>query len=138
MPENLHSTTQRRGEFNTLAQSGTKMDEKPVIILNGNGTDLTKNKPLMGRAKRKFITQKMVLGLIDVTQNNNTPLRKKGYWNTYHCQSKVYTVGGRLYGKYCKNRFCTLCCSIRKAEITNRYLPVIQSWPDPYFVTLTI
>lgn len=63
---------------------------------------------------------------------------KKGYWNTYHCQSRINTVNGRIYGKYCKNRHCTLCCANRKADIINRYLPIISQWPDPYFVTLTV
>jgi hypothetical protein len=47
-------------------------------------------------------------------------------------------ANGRVYGKYCKNRFCTLCSGIRKAEIINKYLPIVSSWKEPYFVTLTI
>ena len=124
--------------FNTLAQNGTAYDKIPAVILIGNGSELRNTKALKGRAKRKMITQKMILSLIDV--GNNKTLKDeqtKSYWNTYHCQNKVYTAMGRLYGKYCKNRYCTLCCSIRKAEIINKYLPVIQTWSEPYFVTLT-
>ena len=124
--------------FNTLAQNGTSQGLKTPIIVKGNGSDLNNIKALRGRAKRKMITQAMVLSLIDVTENTGNDERKKGYWNTYYCQNKIYTANGRLFGKYCKNRFCTLCCSIRKAEIINKYLPVIQTWSDPYFLTLTI
>jgi hypothetical protein len=99
---------------------------------------LSNSKALKGKAKRKMITQKMVLSLIDVNDKNGTHERKKSYWNTFYCQSKIYTANGRLYGKYCKNRFCTLCCAIRKAEIINHYLPVIKEWETPYFVTLTV
>lgn len=39
---------------------------------------------------------------------------------------------------YCKNRFCTICCSIRKAELINKYYPVLKNWEDAHFVTLTV
>jgi hypothetical protein len=79
----------------------------------------------------------MTLSLIDVAKENKDFDRLKGYWNTYHCQSKIYTANGKLYGRYCKNRCCLLCCSIRKADIMNRYLPIIKTWENPHFVTLT-
>ena len=126
------------GQFNTLAQRGTNKKRNHPVLISGKGSDLSKKNSLKGRAKRKMITQKMILSLIDVSENKHNPSRIKPYWNTFYCQNKVYTADGRLYGKYCKNRFCTLCASIRKAEIINRYLPTIQLWDDPYFVTLTI
>jgi hypothetical protein len=79
-----------------------------------------------------------MLSLIDLAVDNDDQNRRKSYWNTYYCQNKILTSDGRLYAKYCKNRFCTLCCSIRKADIVNRYLPVIKTWKEPYFVTLTV
>jgi hypothetical protein len=136
--ENKHSKKPSQGVFNTLAQNGTASLHELAIIVNGKGSDLSNHKALKGKAKRKMITQKMVLSLIDVTNKNGADERKKAYWNTFYCQSKIHTANGRLYGKYCKNRFCTLCCAIRKAEIINRYLPVIKKWEKPYFVTLTI
>jgi hypothetical protein len=124
--------------FNTLAQNGTDYDKQSAIILTGNGSDLSNNKAIKGRAKRKLITQKMVLSLMDVAKDKGDYQRKKSYWNTFHCQNLVHSANGKLYGKYCKNRYCTLCCSIRKADIINRYLPVIQTWPKPHMVTLTV
>ncbi|MBL0102603.1 MAG: protein rep [Bacteroidetes bacterium] len=59
------------------------------------------------------------------------------YWNTYHCFNKIFSSENSLFGKYCKNRFCPLCCGIRKAEILNKYLPVLSKWPNPFFLTLT-
>src|SRR5690606_31990822 len=102
------------------------------------GSELSNDKALKGIAKRKMITQKMALSLIDVEHASGGNNLKKGLWNTYHCQEKIYTANGRVYGKYCKNSFCTLCLAIRKANIINRYLPVIQKWEKRYFVTLTI
>ena len=112
-----------QGVFNTLAQNGTSIYDNNAAIIKGNGTDLNNGKASKGRAKRKMITQKMALSLIDVCNKNGTTERKQAYWNTYHCQSKIVTKDGKLYGNYCKNRFCTLCCSIRKAELINKYLP---------------
>jgi len=64
--------------------------------------------------------------------------RIQPYWNTYHCQTELITANGRVYGNYCKNKWCNLCCAIRKAKIINTYLPIIKEWEDPYFVTLTV
>lgn len=126
------------GNIYTLGQNGTnKTVQKPVFI-SGNGSDLSNDEVLKGRAKRKFITQSMMLSLMDVAQKKGDIEKQKSYWNSYYCQNRVTSVDGRLYGNYCKNRFCTLCCSIRKAEIINRYYPIIEQWEEPYFVTLTV
>lgn len=93
---------------------------------------------MKGRSKRKTITQSIMLNLVDVSKVKKNSQREKAYWNTYHCQNRVISANGRLYGHYCKNRFCTLCMSIRKAEMINKYLPIMQAWPDPQFVTLTV
>ncbi|WP_271766755.1 hypothetical protein [Aquimarina algiphila] len=79
-----------------------------------------------------------MLRLIDIAKEDGEPELEKAFWNTYHCQQNIVTADGRLYGDYCKNRFCTLCCSIRKADIINRYLPTIQKWEDLHFITITV
>jgi Replication protein len=111
---------------------------KPQITVNGNGTELYNGMALKGRAKRKMITQNLTLNLIDIAERKGEDETVKSFWNTYYCQSRIYSSGNRLYGKYCKNRFCTLCCSIRKAFVINKYLPAIKLWEDPYFITLTM
>ena len=126
------------GIINTLGDNGTNKTEQNNIIVNGNGSDLNNSKALQGRAKRKTITQIMMLNLISIAQENGEPELERSYWNTYYCQQNIVTADGRLYGKYCKNRFCTLCCSIRKAEIINKYYPVMKDWNDAHFVTITV
>ncbi|GGF78995.1 protein rep [Wenyingzhuangia marina] len=79
----------------------------------------------------------MILSLIDITKAKGESERAQAYWNAYHCQSKIISSDNKLYGNYCKNRFCTVCCAIRKAEIINKYYPVLKEWEKPYFVTLT-
>ncbi|WP_281634603.1 protein rep [Flavobacterium luteolum] len=137
-PQNplLENCLQR--QFNTLGQNGTNKTGQKQAIVTGNGSDLNNNDGLKGRAKRKTITQAMILSLMDVAKLKGDTEKQNSYWNTYYCQSKIISAEGKFYGKYCKNRFCTLCCSIRKAEIINKYLPIIKEWQEPYFVTLTV
>jgi hypothetical protein len=79
-----------------------------------------------------------MLSLIDVATKKGKPEQIKAYWNTYHCLNQLQSSEGRLYGKYCKNRFCTLCLSNGKADILNRYLAALKGWPQPFLVTLTV
>lgn len=127
--------------FNTLAQSGTAdSDALPYLpgkMAYGLGSDLSDKEVWKDRAKRKMITRNLILALVDAVIKKGDMERQQVYWNAFHCQNNLFSHGGRIYGKYCKNRFCTVCCSIRKAEIINKYLPVISKWEDPHFVTLT-
>lgn len=124
-------------QFNTLVQSGTASLGKGVALVTGKGSDIRNKSVLEGRAKRKLITQTMILSLIDVAKAEGDYESIQSYWNTFHCQNRLITSNGKAYTNYCKNRFCTVCLSIRKADIINRYLPVISQWEEPYFVTLT-
>ena len=128
------------GAIYTLAESETQNSpiSSSIALISGKGTDIIDNPLLGNRAKRKLITRKMVLALIDVANEKGEPERTKAYWNAYHCQNNLITSNGRMYGKYCKNRFCTICNAIRKADTINRYYPIISKWEDPYFVTLTV
>ena len=126
----------------TLAQSGTAQlpnpTSQPEKLVYGQGSNQGETEAWKNRARRKMITQRMILALIDVAKDKGEMERVQAYWNTYHCMNNITTANGKVYGKYCKNRFCTLCCGIRKAEIINKYLPAIRTWEEPYFVTLTV
>lgn len=139
----IRSNNSRREAIllDTLAQNRTTSNsdfERPPLVIYGEGSDLRNVEALVGRAKRKTITQVMVLSLIDVATKKKKGDRVKAYWNTYHCQNRIVTHDGKLHTTYCKNRFCTVCLSIRKATIMNNYLPYLQTWEDPYFLTLTV
>jgi len=131
-----------REAVHTLAQTETpnfrKSAQSQEKIVLGSGSDLSNTKASKARAKRKLVSQAMNLGLIKAVEIKGEPERKQGYWNAYHCQERLVKHNGRVHGKYCKTRFCTHCSSIRKAEILNRYLPVIKTWEAPYFLTLTV
>lgn len=121
----------------TLAQSRTKQPVKPAKLVNGNGSDLNEGLTATGRSKRKFITTQLNLALIDVAKEMKDAAMEKTFWNAFHCQRKITSANGIVYGNYCKNRSCMVCMSIRKAEMINRYFPIIEKWDAPYFVTLT-
>ena len=102
------------------------------------GTSTLDLKSLQKRARRKTFTAHLVPGLVTAADNSGSCLQK-GYWRSYHCCS-VLTVDadGRAHGKYCKQRWCMVCNSIRTAQNIIRYGPIVNSWgSDVYFVTLT-
>ncbi len=94
-------------------------------------------KSLKKRAQKKIIGQILSVNLAEVAMAKNEPQRAKAYRNTFYCQNTMTSSDNKLYGNYCKNRFCPTCLGIRKADFINRYLPVINTWEQPYFVTLT-
>jgi Replication protein len=129
-----------KGKIYTLGESGTQENSTNPsnAFVSGEGTDILDNPSLKNRAKRKMITQKITLALVDVAKEKGEQEKEKAYWRAFHCQNKVIISDGKMYGKYCKNRFCTICCAIRKADIINRYYPTISKWKDAHFVTLTV
>jgi len=89
---------------------------------------------LQKRAVSKYFTNEVIYPLIDLKN-----ARQKSYWNTYHCVKTLHqTPDGKIIAKYCKNRWCIVCNRIRTGILINSYLPVIQKWTEPRFVTLTM
>lgn len=131
------------GAIYTLAQTGTikkntTVGQRPFIIVTGEGSDLMNMDCQKERAKRKHNTQALVLTLIDIAKEEGNEKLIKSLWNTYYCLNEVYVSNGRVHGKYCKNKICTVCLCIRKAELINKYLSMIETWEDAHFLTLTI
>jgi hypothetical protein len=80
----------------------------------------------------------MALNLITVAEQKGDTRMLDGYWNTFYCHERVQTSNRRVYGNYCKNGFCPLCSTNRKAEIVNKYYPVLSTWESPHLLTLTV
>lgn len=127
--------------LNTLAQYRTAsfLFDLNNTIITGTGTPIKgNNEALLKRAKRKVITNALVLAMIDIANANGEMDLVTRYWNTYHCQTKLTSKDGRFYCNWCKNRWCTTCCGIRKAHILNKYYPIIIKWEEPHLLTLTL
>ena len=89
---------------------------------------------LKRRAVAKFLTNEMLYGLVD--QDSTL---KPSYWNSFHCSNSLMQDGKKITGKYCNNRWCSVCNRIRTAKLINGYLPTIKKEiTAPFFVTLTI
>jgi hypothetical protein len=86
------------------------------------------------RARVKYLTTALTLRLASIEGSKLT----KSYWNTFYCSSILQKKGDDLTGKYCKNRWCLVCSRIRTAQLIKQYLPLLQTWPEKQFVTLTI
>ncbi len=105
--------------------------------LSGLGSDIKDQSVLFNKAKRKLVTQQIASELISIAQQRGEKEMEKSLWNTYYCLNDIVVSDHKIYGSYCKNRICTTCNSIRKAEIINKYFPVIESRPELQLVTLT-
>lgn len=126
------------GQFNTLAQNRTDVIGKQPIIVMGKGSPIDDIDLLKNRSKCKAITNPMVCELMRRAYELGHKEMEQAYRNTYYCLHQIYTIDGRLYGKYCRNRFCTQCNRILKAKRVNKYKPIIEQWEDPHFVVLTM
>jgi hypothetical protein len=96
-----------------------------------------KDPNLVKRARAKYFTLAFLYPLIDLQGANN-----KKYWSAWHCSRilKVtdYETFSKVQGKYCKQRFCTVCNRIRTANYINSYTKVINTFSEPYMLTLTL
>ena len=84
------------------------------------------------RAKRKAYTHSILFQLIDTKSELN-----KSYWQTYHCSNVLKQEGKKVTSRYCNQRWCFVCNSIRTANFINGYKSVLENFEEPMFVTLT-
>jgi hypothetical protein len=87
---------------------------------------------LLKRARAKYHTQKVVLGLVDTGSELN-----QYYWNAYHCCDTIKQSGKEFTSTYCNTRICHVCNRIRTAKLMKGYLPQLKNRKLD-FVTLTI
>ncbi|MCP4440590.1 MAG: protein rep [Aureispira sp.] len=140
-------TDQKKGPINGACSCGEKND----IKLN-KSTKSDNKRALQNRAGRKCRAVSLALNLVDIAkakrdnadnikEYNEHQSKVKAYWNIYHCTSKLEHNNGKVTGRYCKNRLCLVCNSIRQAQLINKYSPVFNDWfncDDPHILTLTI
>lgn len=103
------------------------------------GKDITKNseskKAALKKARKKYFSYGLAVNLAN--RNPNSSLFRS-YLNTLACaKTLVVDADGRTHSKYCKNRWCPLCQSIRIAKLIDGYKVQLEAMPELYFVTLT-
>ena len=137
--ENRKNGTSQGASLDTLAQLRTKGNSPPVeddFEVSARTTKSDK-RTLLKRARRNYATTALSLLLVDTAKEKSSSLHKS-YWNSYYCSSTLTEgVDGKIRGKYCKCRWCLVCNSIRTAQHINTYGPIVDTWSDAQFVTLT-
>lgn len=125
--------------LDTLAQLRTKGNPPPVeddFEVSARTTKSDK-RTLLKRARRNYATTALSLLLVDTAKSKGS-LLYKSYWNSFYCSSTLTeSADGKIRGKYCKCRWCLVCNSIRTAQHINNYGPIVDTWSNAQFVTLT-
>lgn len=63
----------------------------------------------------------------------------KSYKNSTYCAETLLTNEvGKIHTTYCKNRWCLTCNRIKTARLINAYLPQLEDFFQPVFITLTL
>ena len=83
---------------------------------------------------RKQITLEKLASIIDTIPNLKA---RSKYWDTYHCSNVIIQQGNTFRSSLCRKRWCTECCRIKTAELTNGYKKPLLDLGQLYFVTLT-
>jgi hypothetical protein len=94
---------------------------------------LRQSDTLKKRARARYLSLPLAVTLAEL----RSPL-EMSYRNTVYCCSELKQVDGKVTGRYCGNRWCLVCNRIRTARAIQRYLPVVDEWPDKQLVTLTV
>lgn len=63
---------------------------------------------------------------------------EQAYRNTIYCAGVQTQEKGMIRSRYCSNRWCPVCGRIKMGKAINSYLPIVEEWSDPHFVTLTV
>jgi plasmid rolling circle replication initiator protein Rep len=121
-----------------MNQSFVQTEQNPVesVLLD---TLCITSESLTKRAERKAITKAQVQRLLEL----DSPLFEQ-YERTLTCSEFLYhkqnTVTGeqKLFTGRCKNRWCSVCSTIKTAEMINGYLEPLKQLPELHFVTLTV
>ena len=85
-------------------------------------------------AFRKYKTLTKLTKIIDATKDKKQRIK---YWRTYHCRNVVLQDGDNFKSSLCRKRWCSCCCRIKTAELTNGYKQPLMELGQLYFVTLT-
>ena len=135
------NTMTKVNQCNVKVNISTEKEGKkcaPLDTLAQLGTEHKKNTQ---KARRKYFSNGLSVGLVSASERNEDSVLKKSYWRTYHCNSQInlHEVDGKkvLKSKYCNARWCMTCNAIRTAKHIIAYAPIINEWDDACFLTLT-
>ena len=130
MPTNIGNSTGKRSDtiyLDSLAQ-GQNLPESAL-----KSTMQDTREALQRRAFRKQYSVPLHVNLAELRNE-----REQYYRNSIYCTDNIeQDENGRLRTHYCNGRLCPICQAIRTAKAMNKYLTPIQTFHNPYFLTLT-
>lgn len=104
-------------------------------MCKGTKNNQNPKKKALKKARKKYFSVGLAINLAH--KNPESPLYHS-YINTLACAKHlVVDENGKAHTKYCKNRWCPLCQSIRIAKLIEGYKSQLEQYPELYFVTLT-
>ena len=95
--------------------------------------DQSQASTLKKRARGYSYSRSQAIALAEL----RSPLEKR-YRAAYYCGMTIHQQDGRCTSRYCGQRWCTVCARIRTARAIDSYGPIVRTWSEPYFVTLTL
>jgi len=120
--------TPKGGALDTLAQLGQRQSSISRATDSQQATET-----LRKRARAEFFSTPLAINLAKLRSS-----LEASYRNTVYCSAVLTQEHGKIIGSYCGNRWCSVCNRIRTARAMQRYIPMLVSWSDKYFVTLTL
>ncbi len=131
--------------FNTLAQLGTTSKSGHDVCGDHAPNDIPTLAPvtrkadtrtLEKRAQSKYFTHSLTVQLLKASGGGKM---SNAYRRTLQCSGEILvSQDGKAVAHYCKNRWCVVCNRIRTAVTLKKYAPILETWHDAYFVTLTV
>lgn len=118
-----------------------KIENSPKLKHPFNTLELTLDweggKPHEKQYYKGIRKQKTIDKIHTIIDSLGSEKETKKYWKTYHCNTIILQEGNSFKGSLCRKRWCTECCRIKTAELTNAYKKPILELGSIYFVTLT-
>lgn len=109
--------------------------QRYVSMCKDTKKNLTAKQKALKKARKKYFSFGLAINL--AKKNPESPLYHS-YINTLACAKHlVVDEKGKAHSKYCKNRWCPLCQSIRIARLIDGYKSQLEKYPELFFVTLT-
>jgi len=132
MMHDPQTATRRGPPFNTLEQ----LDQRPQNAQQKPLPEAAER--MLKRAKRTYKSKAIKQALYRYACEHGSSL-KRAYGRSLECtQTVVQESDGTMHTHYCGSRWCLTCNAIRTARAINAYGPVIATWSDAHFVTLTV
>ncbi len=88
--------------------------------------------PKAKKTRKKLVTQWINMPLINLNSK-----MKKYYERAFHCSSRLYQQGDKIYSRRCNSRTCMACNGVRTAAYLGFYAEQMLELLEPQFLTLT-